>query len=288
MRKQIILALLLVLAFSKSYAFEITEDDQYVYTKRGLSELPDKRLRNLMNHFYDQLTDQLNSLGVPTDWTDESQELLIGNQDRFTSLINETQGWAKKYLDDENVNLDDLIPTGFIVGLGVNGSGELLVGMGGGAMLTLIVVPIEVEEFNKITRETRRYVEASWSIGGLAQWGVGAGTGGGLAARGAFGLIWGSLPEADDLTGVAIGVNGTVSFIQGIGLKAAVLFNTTTHHHNLIAMVTIDIGVTSEASVEASMSYFMSAKHIIGFISGQKIQNSAGIYKLIEDENSDL
>lgn len=196
--KLLIMVMTLCAWTNQSYSFEITEDDQYIYTKRGLNELPDHRLRALMNHFYDQLTDQLSDLGVATEWTDESQEILIGNDDRFSKLIEQTQKWGTKYLEDEGITINELIPTGFIVGLGVNGSGELIVGMGGGALLTLIIVPIEVERFDKFTRTVKKYVEASWSIGGLASWGIGAGVGGGVVARGAFGLIWGPLPEADD------------------------------------------------------------------------------------------
>lgn len=278
--KLLIMVMTLCAWTNQSYSFEITEDDQYIYTKRGLNELPDHRLRALMNHFYDQLTDQLSDLGVATEWTDESQEILIGNDDRFSKLIEQTQKWGTKYLEDEGITINELIPTGFIVGLGVNGSGELIVGMGGGALLTLIIVPIEVERFDKFTRTVKKYVEASWSIGGLASWGIGAGVGGGVVARGAFGLIWGPLPEADDLTGIGIGVSGSASFIQGVGLKASVLFNTTTHHHNLVTLVTLDLGATAETSIQATMSYFMSAKHIIAFLAGKRLQNSSGLFQL--------
>ena len=280
------LAVLALLITSQLQAFEISEDAQYVYTKRGLSELPDDRLRLIMNHFYEQLTDQLNVLGVETDWTDESQEVLIGNQDRFSSLISKTQEWADRLKDDTSINLDEFFPTGFILGLGVNGSGELVVGMGGGALLTLIVVPQEVERFDKLTGEIKKYLEASWSIGGLAQWGVGAGTGGGIVARGAFGLIWGKLPEADDLTGVGVGINGNIALVQGVGIKSAVLFNTTTHKHNLVVLVTLDLGVTAEASIHASMSYFMPAKHIISFLTHNKIKESTGVSILPVDETA--
>jgi hypothetical protein len=221
-----------------------------------------------MVHFNQKLCHELNSLKIPTFWSEEAESLLIKNKDKFESIISQTQKTAKSYAADKNIQLGDLIPTGFLIGLGIAGSGNYIAGLGASALLTLIVVPLEVECFDKISRQTNTYYEASWAIGGFGQTGIGVGEGVGVAARGAVGMIWGTLNEAKELNGPAVGITANFSALYGIGIKAALLYNMSTRSDNLIVMATLDVGTSATTSVSASIFYFMTANQLIEYMFG--------------------
>lgn len=263
-------------ALSSIEAFEITEDDRYVYTRRTWNEIADDRQRDLMRHFDDKLCNELDQLKIPHSWNEEAEKALIGSQDQFRKIIAETQSQANKYAADKNIKAQDLIPTGFILGFGVGGSGNFVVALGGSALLTFIVVPIEVERFDKVTRLVDKYYEVSWALGGFGQAGVGVGGGGGVVLRGAIGVIWGPLPEASALNGLAIGATANVGAVTGLGFKLAFVFNSTTHKHNLVALATYDMGAELSAGIEGSVFYFTSAKEVMSFMSDGKLDNIAG------------
>ncbi len=257
-------------------ALEITQDDRYVYTKRTWPELADTQQRTLVCFFNEQLKSELSSLNIPSKWDDETEQMLVGSLNQYNIIINQVQTIANSYATKNNIQLSDLIPVGFLVGLGVGGSGDFGIGIGGSALLTLIIVPLAVERMDKLTGEIDNYYEASWSIGGFGQGGVSVGVGGGVFVRGAVGLIWGNLPDATQLTGVAVGLTANVAAVQGLGLKAAILFNNDTQGHNLIAMATYDVGTELTAEIEGSIFYFMSAADILKFMSNAIIKSTQG------------
>lgn len=269
-------------------SLEIVEDERYIYTKYGLSEICDDRQRELIHHFTEKVADELNRLDVPTFWSKEAEQILLANQDRFNDIISETKTRADHYAATHHIELKDLIPTGFIIGLGVGGSGNYTVSIGGSALLTLIIVPIQVERLDKITREVKTYFESSWALGGFGQGGMGVGIGESLGARGAIGMIWGPLPEAFALNGVAIGAVAHLSAVEGLGFKIALIFNTSTGGHNLVAMATYDMGLQAGTSIEGSFFYFLTADEILGFMSNHKLKVASGQYIVDADKLTSL
>lgn len=262
------LFILIFLALTSAVnAIQITQDERYVYTKRTWPELADTEQKDLMYYFNQQLNAELASKNIPTKWDQETEQMLLGSMDQYNSIIQQTQNAANTYASENNIQLKDLIPNGFIVGLGVGGSGDFGIGVGGSALMTLIIVPLAVERFDKLTGETDNYYEASWNIGGFGQGGLNVGVGAGVFIRGALGIIWGDLPDATQLNGVALGMTVNVAAVQGLGFKAAILFNNDTKEHNLIAMATYDVGVIATAEIEGSVFYFMSAKEILDYMS---------------------
>jgi hypothetical protein len=260
---------LLVISY-RIESFEIIEDDYFLYTTRTWSEIIGQRQKDLIVHFKMKLQERLKELQTQNHWTPEVGKVLIGNTSQFSDLILEMQSMANSCALKQSVRIEDLIPTGFIIGVGVSGGGNFVVGMGGKALLTLIVVPLEVEKFNKATGEITTHFEVSWSIGGIGQGNMGIGGSGTMAFHGAIGLIWGDMPNASTLTGPAIGMTVAVGQQgQGLGFEAAFVLNTTTQHYNLVSMVTYEAGAVEGISVRASAFYFMNMKEIIKYITAQ-------------------
>lgn len=263
------------------HSLEIKEDAYYIYTTRDFDEMVGERQRSLVHYFNIFLKDKLSDTKIPTHWTADIEKTFLGDQTRFLDIIDDVRKRAKSCAFEQSIRPEDLIPTGFFLGFGISGSGDFVVGMGGSLLITLIVVPIEVEEFNKLTGETKTYYEASWAIGGIGQGGVGVGGGGKVALHGAVGLIWGDMPNASALTGPAIGLSVSFGHIQGLGVKAAFALNTTTRHFNLIAMATYDVGAQAGTEVQGAAFYFMNLQEVLKIISNQV--NFTGIGKQLID-----
>lgn len=265
-------------------AQQVIEDDHHITTTRTWGEFAINNQRLLIRYFDSKLTKNLKKLGIPSFWNDTAKNTLLGCQNRFIAIVSETHTKAKSYAENQNVTFGDLLPTGFLMGLGVTGSESFIAGMGGSALLTLIVVPLEVEVYDKTTEKTTTTYEASWAIGGIGQGGVGAGAGGGIAVRGALGLIWGHLPDASLLQGTALGIGGSISAVSGLGFKAAVLFNTSDQGKNspaqttnLIALATYDMGTQVSVTVEAEVFYFLNQEQIMKFLSYTPLKVYSGI-----------
>lgn len=244
-------------------AIETWEDEKYIYTKQTWNEIAAQEQRLLMKYFEQKLSNLIEEWGIPSFWNKNIQKIFLGNQDRFSGYLSEAESLSSAYASSCSIGLEDFIPTGFIVGFGMNIDGAVVIGIGGSVLITFIVVPIGIEMVDKITGESTFHYEASWSIGGFAQQGVGLGAGAGVSVHGAIGLIWGPLPDAAALQGPAVGISVNVAKYAGIGFKGAFIFNTITKQDNLIALLTYNIGAGENATVQASAFYFISGKELL-------------------------
>ncbi len=270
----------------KVESLEITEDEHYIYTKKGWPDIAEDAQYQLISYFNQLLYRKMTKYHVPLRWSKEISTYLLGNPTQFKTVLATTTQQAQDYATSHHsIGVQDLIPVGIIMGLGISGNGNHIVGLGGAALITLILVPIEIEQFDKLAKTTTTHYEISWAFGGFGQAGIGIGEGGGVSARGAIGLIWGKLPSAASLNGVAIGTTANLGFIEGLGCKIALVFNSTTQAHNLVAMATFDMGLSVGGTVEGSLFYFMTAEQVLGFLSKSHIgQSTAGVYH-IEQQN---
>ena len=266
------------------FSAEITEDEEFIYTTIGWNEITLNTQRALMRHFSNKLTTELACIHVPSFWNESAKKALLGKQEKFNNIHKNTQTQASTFALGQNVILEELRPIGFILGLGITGSGNFIVGLSQSALLTLIVVPYEVIQVNKLTGETITTYQASWAVGGLGQAGVTTGAGGGLAVSGAVGLIWGDLPEASSLRGTAIGVSGGITVIQGLVFKAALVINTATKKNNIVAMAAYNMGANISATIEASTFYFMNADEVIEFMTGLNLRSMEGNEIITQDD----
>jgi hypothetical protein len=280
----LLLAALFTLQSQLASAVSITSDDSYIYYKYNWNEMSDDRQKTLMEHFYTKLSDKVTSLGIPRSWSEKTEQKLFASNDEFKTLMTETQREADQFTQDPGIRVGDLVPTGFIVGIGVNGSGNYIAGIGGTLLMTLIVVPLEVKRIDKITLVQKDYYECAWAIGGFGQAGIGIGGGGGAAFRGAAGLIWGPLPNPAGLLGFAVGAAADIKAVAGLGIKGAVVFNSSTKMHNLVAMGTFDIGAQVGGELHAAGFYFLSYDQIAGALQGKT--STAGSGKSTVDAGS--
>ncbi len=271
----IVLAALLV-NFRESIASEITENDQYVYIKRGWDEITEETQRGLILYFREKFIHDLEEINAKINWDKAAEDLLLGDQPKYHWTSLQIQTRTDSFASDHKIQLSDLVPTGFVIGIGINGSGEVVLGLGASALVTLIVVPLEVECYNKTTQESHTQYEASWAIGGIGQSNLGAGMGAGIGLHGAVGIIWGDLPDASALRGWALGVSGNLSDNLGIGFMSAIVFDSATKHDNLVALATYDLGVQAGGLVSASLFYFMQVNEIINYFSGGKFNSDQG------------
>lgn len=269
--------------FTSIQAAEVVEDDTQITTTRSWNEFEADLQRQLVCYFENMLTTNLEQLGIPSFWNDEAKSGLLGDQDKYNGVVGATHSQAQTYATNQKIALDDLLPVGFFVGLGVSGSDTVIAGMGGTALLTLVIVPVEVSVYDKTTGTTTTTYEASWALGGLGQGAVETGASTGIAVRGAFGLIWGHLPDATFLQGMAVGVGGGLSAVVGLSFKAAILFNSskgandgTDQTTNVIAMASYDMGIEASATVEAVVFYFLSQDQIMKFLSTSSISTFSG------------
>jgi len=277
MKSKIFLTLLTFLSITTTgFSLQVTEDEHYTYTQKSWGEITSDAQRLLIRHFSAKLSTELSELHIPTFWNTDADNALTGNQQKFTATQADTQVQATTFASGHSIQLEGLLPTGFILGIGVSGSGTLVVGVAQSALLTLIVVPYEIVTTDKTTGETSVVYQASWAVGGLGQASVGAGAGGGITVRGAIGLIWGEIPDASLIQGTAIGASGNITLVQGLGFKAAILLNSATHEYNVFAMATYDMGIAVEADISASTYYFMNATEVIEFMSGLNLNTMSG------------
>lgn len=260
------ISLLLLFTASFMQALEISEDDFYIYTKREFVDIASERQRELMHYFNLRVQAKLREDNIPTTWSEDAEKKLLGDNTRFLNIINDIKKRANSFALKHSISPVDLIPTGFILGIGIRGSGSYFVGMNGSALLTMIVVPLEVEEFDKLTGETSTYYEVSWNIGGIAQGGIGIGEGLNASFNGAIGIIWGDMPDSSELTGPGLGLSANVGAVQGLGVKAALVLNTTTRRCNLIAMATYAVGVQMTTEVGSEAFYFLNFEESLKFI----------------------
>jgi hypothetical protein len=258
-------------------ALETSEDEQYIYTKQSWNEIVATDQRLLMQYFDEKLTQFLKNWDLPSSWNAHIEELLLGQQDRYDTIMGETNDRSGDFAASNNISLEDLIPTGFIVGFGLNYSEDVVLGIGGSALMTLIVVPLKVQQVDKVTGETSVYYEASWGIGGFAQQGIGAGVGGEISTHGAIGIIWGPLPDATILQGPAVGISADIAKVAGLGFKAALIFNSITNEKNVIALVTYNVGAAVDADVQPSVFYFISAEEVFKSLKLVESWNTNGV-----------
>lgn len=247
-------------------SLEVSEDEYYIYTRRGWSDIADSRQLDLMRYFNAKLQSQLVDKDISTNWTANTEKVFLGSHTQFTAIIDDLRSRANSTALEQSISFSDLIPTGFIVGFGVKGSGSYVVGMGGSILLTLTVVPVQVERFDKSTGKLDIYYLVSWAIGGIGQVGAGLGEGANMTFQGAIGIVWGDLPNASALTGPGIGFSASLASIYGLGLKAAFVYNTTTQHHNLVTLATYEAGVGQGTSIDASGFYFMNIAEVVKYL----------------------
>lgn len=264
-RNYLILSALLLFSCSVE-GMTIKEDDHFIYTMRGWSEIVGERQKDLVNYFNAEMQQRLKTLKTPHQFSEEIQQKFFADPDRFDDIIADIQARAKCCALSQSIGPEDLVPTGFLIGFGVSGSGTYVVGMGGTGLLTLIVVPLQIDRIDKKTGATDTYYEVSWSIGGIGQGDVGMGAGAKIGVHGAIGLVWGDMPEASVLTGPGLGFSANIGYVQGLGVKAAFIFNTTTHHYNLVGMATFETGASTNADISGSLFYFMNFEQMIRYI----------------------
>lgn len=256
----------LVLASHPVDGLTIKEDAHYIYTTRGWAEIVGERQKDLIKHFTHFLQNKLTTLQTPHHWSNAVQKTFFSETVNFDDIIADIESQASSSALAQSIGPADLVATGFLIGFGVSGSGTFVVGMGGTGLLTFIVVPLQVERFNKKTGEVDTYYQASWSVGGIAQADIGMGAGAKVGFHGGIGLIWGDMPDASSLTGPAIGFTANIGYVHGLGVQAAFVMNTTTHHYNLVAMATYEVGASSTAAISGSAFYFMDLQQVIHFI----------------------
>ena len=269
---------ILAVLFSCSlHAVEVTQEGSLTHTKRAWSEICLEDQRNVMRYFEKKLSAFLEKIGVPSFWNHEAEGGLLGSQSDYNTIHKQTTINTSNYAQQQQINIDGLLPTGFILGLGVSGSASFMASLESSALLTLIVVPYQLKTYDSVTGVTVINYGATWSIGGIGQQSAGAGAGGGLVVRGAVGIIWGDLPNASDLTGMAVGASGNVTAIEGFGFKIANVFNSTTHQNNLVAMATYDMGLELSTGVQGTMYYFMDASQIVQYVAGAQLDEITGV-----------
>lgn len=275
MKIRILLAFFTLLSIHV-HAEEVYQDDRYVVTRKNWSEITIDCQRELMSYFENKFSQFLHEIHVPSFWNNQAKRGLLGTQKQFSKVTTQTNTHASDFATTHQIDLKSLLPTGFILGLGVSGSANFIAGLEGSALLTIIVVPFEIETYDNVTGQTTKHYEASWALGGIGQQAAGGGVGGGLVVRGAIGLIWGDLPDASALTGLAIGASVNVAAFQGLGFKAAIVFNSSTQQDNLVAMATYDMGAEVNATTQVAMYYFMNAQQIVNYVSGTQLNNITG------------
>lgn len=277
MKSKLLVAIFMLLNFCVQAA-EVTHDGCHTITRKSWSEISLENQRDVIRYFEHKLTNFLEEeLHVPPFWNDKAEKELVGSQKDYSAVHSESQAKGLNYASQKEINLDGLLPSGFMVGLGVSGTANFVAGLEGAALITLFVAPYEIETVDNMTGETVVNYEASWSVGGIGQQAAGAGAGAGFVVKGAVGLIWGELGTSVDLSGFAVGVSASIEAVQGLGFKVANLFNQATGKNNLLAMATYDIGVEVSAGVQAAMYYIMNAEQVLQFVSRKTTNQTSGV-----------
>ncbi len=295
-----VLVLLVAVSGSSAYAGstpKIDYDNNNIYVRVAASkqliasktqEMSALTVRLMQEKIVDMLASgvmpvelDVDTIGQIKDSSEELEEFIT-----LAQAYNETDSGSSDIQD-----VQELIPSAFMVTLGLKAS--LSLGLSGGGSLTvgLVVMPmteyviprrpdlsdsdlnsLTLEDIEKlIANSVTERLTATWAIIGWpnVDLGVGAGATPGAVRLGA-GLIWGPLQSAKDFKGLVGGVSGNATLGVGLNFKVGIVHNGDLPGIAQMKYVLIgaEMGASAEATARVNASVIITDEGLLKMFTG--------------------